>query len=61
MLKQFGNINDMWEIVSLFLKIGPYGPELVWHFGTSLAKNTHLVLVASKHMKLRSLREVKST
>ena len=23
-----------------FSKIGPYGPEVIWHFGTELAKNT---------------------
>ena len=25
-------------------KIGPYGPELIWYFGTELAKNTQLNL-----------------
>ena len=24
--------------------IGPYGPQLIWHFGTLLAKNTELSL-----------------
>ena len=43
-------------------KIGPYGPEPIWHFGTQLAKNTQLSLGGplSKHMKFKWLREVKS-
>ena len=28
----------------LKLKIGPYGPELIWHFDTLLAKNTKFSL-----------------
>ena len=40
-------------------KIGPYRPELIWHFGTYLAKNTQLSLSVahmSKHMKFKYLR-----
>ena len=30
--------------------IGPYGPELIWHFG---AKNTQLSLSGKRHMKCK--------
>ena len=31
-------------------KIGPGGPELIWHFGTLLAKNTQLSLSDKRHI-----------
>ena len=30
--------------VKVYTKIGPHGPELIWHFGTKLAKNSLLSL-----------------
>ena len=41
-------------MLSILVKIGPYGPELIWHFGPQLANNTQLS-PCGPHVKAREV------
>ena len=41
--KSHSGLNEV-PILKHFGKKGPYGPELIWHFGIQLAKNIQLSL-----------------